>query len=194
MVDRQMILGRVLIGAAAAFAVGMTIASGLARAADNPRGLDPGEDEFDRPVSIMPRVTPMPPVPPITDSEPSIGAQSGNPLWGITVDSLHATRERPIFSPSRRPPMPATLAEPSPPPPPPPMPDKPAFNLLGTVAGSGAGYAVFLDDATHDIVRLKTGEGQDGWVLRSVKNREAVLVKNDQTVVMRLPSPTGDSR
>jgi len=30
------------------------------------------------------------------------------------------------------------------------------------ISGSGAGYAVFLDNTTHDIVRLKAGEGQDG--------------------------------
>lgn len=189
-----MTLRRVLIGSAAAFASSITIAGGFAWAADNPRGLDPSEDEFDRPVSIMPKVTPMPPLPSITDNEPGNSAQSGNPLWGITIESLHATRERPIFSPSRRPPMPAALAEPPPPPPAPLMPDRPAFDLLGTVAGNGAGYAVFLDNTTHDIVRLKTGEGQDGWILRSVQNREAVLVKNDQTVVMSLPSPTGDAR
>lgn len=187
-----MILSRILIGSAAAVVVSITIAGGFVWAADNPRGLDPSEDEFDRPVSIMPKVTPMPPLP-ITDTGANNSAESGNPLWGITIELLHATRQRPIFSPSRRPPMPAALAAP-PPPSAPPTPDKPAFNLLGTVAGSGAGYAVFLDNTTHDIVRLKTGEGQDGWILRSVKKREAVLVKNDQIAVMRLPSPTGDAR
>jgi general secretion pathway protein N len=120
----------------------------------------------------------------------------GNPLWGITIESLPATRERPLFLPSRRPPVAAAIAAPEapPPPPPPPVPDKPALDLLGTVAGNGVGYAVFLDGTTHDIVRLKTGEGQDGWILQTVKNREAVLVKNDHTAVMRLPSLLGEQR
>jgi general secretion pathway protein N len=122
------------------------------------------------------------------------GFDRGNPLWGIKIESLQATRERPLFSPSRRAPVAATIAAPEalpPPPPPPPPPDRPALDLLGTVTGNGVGYAVFLDGATHDIVRLKTGEGQDGWILQSVKNREAVLVKDDRTAVMRLASPLG---
>jgi general secretion pathway protein N len=189
-----MILRRILTGSAFAVLASMTIARGLVWAADNPRGLDPSDDGLDRPVSGMPKITPMPPSPPISDEGTNNGTESGNPLWGITIETLHATRERPIFSPSRRPVMPAVLAAPPPPPPPPPVPDKPSFNLLGTVAGSGVGYAVFLDNTTHDIVRLKTGEGQDGWILRSVKNREAVLVKNDKVAVMRLPSPMGDEK
>src|SRR5438045_3679915 len=35
-----------------------------------------------------------------------VSAQSGNPLWTIPLASLTATRERPIFTPSRRPPPP----------------------------------------------------------------------------------------
>src|SRR3954467_6929548 len=34
----------------------------------------------------------------------------GNPLWGISLNALTATRERPIFSPSRRPPAPTPPA------------------------------------------------------------------------------------
>ena len=34
----------------------------------------------------------------------------GNPLWSIPLSALSATRERPIFSASRRPPQPAVVA------------------------------------------------------------------------------------
>lgn len=177
---------RSLFGVAAAALLTMAVVGGSAMAADNPRGLDPSEDGLDRPVKI----TPMPPLPLAGDSGSKASVETGNPLWGITIESLHATRDRPIFSPSRRRPAPAAIGAPPPPSPPPSLSDKPGFNLLGTVAGSGVGYAVFLDNTTHDIVRLKIGEGQDGWILQSVENREAVLVKNDQTAIMRLPSPT----
>lgn len=187
-----MILRHSLTSAAAGALLSIAAAGGSIRAADNPRGLDPSEDEFGRRVTIMPNVTPMPPLPSTTDSGWNHDAQSSNPLWGITIQSLHATRERPIFLPSRRPPMPAAIAAPRPAAAPPPLPDKPALDLLGTVTGSDVGYAVFLDNTTHDIVRLRTGQRQDGWILQSVKNREAVLMKNDQTTVLRLPSPTGE--
>jgi general secretion pathway protein N len=74
---------------------------------------------------------------------------------------------------------------------PPPPPAAPTLNLLGIVEGNGEAYAVFINTTTHDIVRLKTGEGEDGWVLRSVSGREAVVEKNDRTEVLELPPITG---
>jgi general secretion pathway protein N len=195
MAERQIMLSRILLSAAAAAMVAIAGAGGPAWAANDSRGLERGEDEIGQPTKIMPSVTP--PSNPVNNSGPDNSAATGNPLWGITIESLQAIDERPIFSPSRRPPTAATIAEPAlppPPSPPPPVPDKPAFDLLGTVAGSRVGYAVFLDRTTHDIMHLKTGEGQDGWILQSVKKREAVLVKDDRTAVIRLPSPTGEQQ
>src|SRR6201995_4331257 len=37
---------------------------------------------------------------------------SANPLWAIPLTKLSGTRDRPIFSPSRRPPPPVVAAEP----------------------------------------------------------------------------------
>jgi general secretion pathway protein N len=118
----------------------------------------------------------------------------GNPLWGIGLKSLSATRERPIFLPSRRPPAPAVAGpppvEPVRPPPPPAEPDRPRLALVGAVAGDKEGIAIFLDERTRDIVRLRTGENHLGWILRSVRGREATLQKDRETVLLALPAPT----
>ena len=53
------------------------------------------------------------------------------------------------------------------------------------------GFAVFLDQATNSVVRLKTGQDHGGWVLRSVKGREATLQKDKQTTTLALPAPGG---
>jgi len=56
----------------------------------------------------------------------------GNPLWAIPLASLNATRERPIFLPSRRAPAPVVAAPPPPPAPapaPPPEPERPRLAL-----------------------------------------------------------------
>ena len=120
---------------------------------------------------------------------------SGNPLWAIPLGSLAVTRDRPIFSPSRRSAAPAVVAVP---PPriaqpvivqPPAVPQRPNLVLVGTVVGETEGFGVFLDQTTHNIVRLKTGEGHAGWVLRSVKAREATLEKERQTETLYLPAP-----
>ena len=77
---------------------------------------------------------------------------------------------------------------------PPPEPEGPALNLLGLVIGGGEGYAVFISNTTHDIIRLKTGEGEGGWILRSVTDHQAVLERNNRAAVIRMPSATGDQK
>jgi general secretion pathway protein N len=114
----------------------------------------------------------------------------GNPLWAIPIETLTATRERPIFSPSRRPP-PSTEVAALPPPPPPPAapsaPVQPPLTLIGTIVNASGGYGIFLDQATNTVMRLKTGEDHDGWILRTVSMRDAMLQKDRSTAVLTLP-------
>lgn len=118
---------------------------------------------------------------------------AGNPLWAIPLRALSATRERPLFSPSRRPPNPP-VAPPPPPPPrqvaaPPPPPEKPTLVLLGTIVGEGESYAVFYEPAQRKTLRLKLGEADPkGWKLSSVDARTAVLEKGNQSVMVSLPA------
>jgi len=121
-------------------------------------------------------------------------ARAGNPLWAVPLSTLTLTRDRPIFSSSRRPPAPPVAAAPvmrAPPPPPPPAPrepERPRLSLVGTVGGE-QGIAVFVDQTTQSIVRLRTGEGHDGWVLRTVGGREVTLQNDRNTAVLALPRP-----
>jgi hypothetical protein len=119
-------------------------------------------------------------------------APMGNPLWAIPLGSLSITRDRPLFTPSRRPPAPAVVAAPRVVPPKvvirPPEPEHPNLTLIGTVVGENEGIGVFLDQTTHNFVRLKTGEGHAGWILRSVTAREATLEKDSQTETLSLPN------
>jgi general secretion pathway protein N len=121
--------------------------------------------------------------------------RSRNPLWAIPIKDLTATRDRPIFSPSRRPRPPAVAATPYVPPPPtvkPVGPQRPQLALVGTVVNAHEGFGIFLDQATNTVVRLKTGEGHNGWILRSVQGREATLEKGRDTAVLALPARDAD--
>jgi general secretion pathway protein N len=117
----------------------------------------------------------------------------GNPLWAVPLASLNATRERPIFLPSRRAPAVAVAAPPPPPAPvrslPPAEPDRPRLALVGAVVGDAEAVAIFVDQATRGIVRLRAGEDYAGWILRSVKGREATLEKGRETILLALPAP-----
>jgi hypothetical protein len=124
-------------------------------------------------------------------SNPEPPAPAGNPLWELPLERLSITRERPIFSPSRRPPpppptyvAPVAVRQPAKP----PEPERPAVSLIGTVIGTDVQIGIFLEKATHNVVRLHLGEEDQGWVLRLVKAREVTLVKDvEQTLVLEPP-------
>lgn len=133
-------------------------------------------------------ITLAPPPNPVQAAEP---VRAGNPLWAIPVRDLAATRERPIFSPSRRPPPPVVAATPYVPPPPavkPVEPERPQLELVGTVVNAREGFGIFVDQATNTVVRLRTGESHKGWILRSVQGREVTLETDRETAVLALPA------
>lgn len=119
---------------------------------------------------------------------------TGNPLWAVPLKLLAVTRERPIFSPSRRPPPPPVLAAAhaavvKPPPPNPAEPDHPLLSLVGTIVGESESVGIFIDQATKDVIRLRTGQDHAGWILRSVRGREATFDKDHRTATLALPAP-----
>ena len=165
-----------------------------ARGANPPNSLDlPPSNVVPTPVEITPNL------PAGTagerPAERPAAEPNGNPLWAIPLSALTATRERPLFTPSRRAPAPA-VAGPvavAPPPPPPPQsePERPPLVLIGAIAGESEGFAVFLDQTTNNVVRLRTGQNHEGWVLRAVKGREVTLQKDRRTETLALPLPGG---
>jgi hypothetical protein len=138
------------------------------------------------------------PTPRIKSGELDRAPPSGNPLWAIPIKELADTRDRPIFTPSRRPPPPPVVEKPYVPPPPPPRveakppPEPLTLSLLGTIAGGNDGVALFMEKGSQEVVRLRTGESHQGWVLRSVQGRQAMLEKGDRKETVTLPSP-GDA-
>jgi hypothetical protein len=131
--------------------------------------------------------------PPAPVSPASERALSANPLWAIPLAQLPNTRDRPIFSPSRRPPPPAVapaaipkvaaVAKPR-------EPERPQVSLVGTIASDDEGFGIFLDQSTKAVFRLRVGEDYQGWKLRSVQGREAVLERDQQVVPLALPQPS----
>jgi general secretion pathway protein N len=118
----------------------------------------------------------------------------GNPLWAVPLSTLSATRERPLFSPSRRPPPPPVVAAPrapivAPPPPKAAEPDHPLLTVVGTIVGESEGIGIFLDQATNNVIRLKVGQDYTGWILRAVEGRAASFEKDRRTATLVLPAP-----
>jgi hypothetical protein len=149
----------------------------------------PGFSEGGGAARLMPRQNPELRTVETSTRSPII---SGNPLWAVSLPSLSATRERPLFTPSRRPAAPAvTSTSPAAAPalPPPPKIEHPNLKLVGTVRSNSDSIAVFLMESSPDPVRLHVGEGHMGWILDSVGHNSATLQKGSQTERLELPKP-----
>jgi general secretion pathway protein N len=58
------------------------------------------------------------------------------------------------------------------------------------VAGETDGIAIFRDEASKGVVRVKTGESHAGWTLRTVEGREATLQRGAKTVILMIAIPS----
>jgi hypothetical protein len=134
-------------------------------------------------------------VPPEGGSPIAEPSPAGNPLWAIPASKLSATRDRPLFSVSRRPLTPAAPAAPAPTSTvaaQAPAPETPPFTLVGTIVGGDSRIAIFYDDTSKIASGVREGERASGWTLRSVDPRSATLEESGRVVTLALPEPSGE--
>jgi general secretion pathway protein N len=105
--------------------------------------------------------------------------EGGNPLWAVPLASLNATRERPIFSPSRRP---SPIAERLPTQ---PATVRPQLTRVGAILGDDE-VAILQDEITRGIARVKKGESYAGWTLHVLEQRKAILQKGSDAMILML--------
>lgn len=126
--------------------------------------------------------------------DPNAKRHAGNPLWTVPLNTLSATRDRPLFSASRRPPV---VALPIVAPPQkhevlaPPPPERPSLRLIGTIVGRKASLAVLQGAGADAVSRLRVGEENNGWLIRGIGLRSIVVEKGAQSVQLDLPRPNG---
>jgi general secretion pathway protein N len=120
-----------------------------------------------------------------------------NPFADVPLDRLSATRDRPLFSPSRRPTVP--------PPPPPAGPriehaprpspvQSPTVALFGIVVGAQGPRAFIGTGPTDPIVGVRPGDDVHGWMVTAITERSLVLSRADLTATFMLFSPENASR
>jgi general secretion pathway protein N len=121
-----------------------------------------------------------------TDAAPAGQPTSGNPLWKIPLEQLSATRDRPIFSLSRRPPpaVEPAAAVASPPMQAAQQPERPQLSLIGTILSGGGGLAIFVDQATKAPLRIRIGADYQGWMLRQIEAKSVTLQKGQQIAML----------
>ena len=112
-------------------------------------------------------------------------ATSKNPLAAQPLDLLSNTRDRPLFSPSRRPPPPppAPVVERIEPPPPVPPPN---VVLLGVVTDENGPRVVVRSGSPDKIIRARLGEEIEGWQVAQIESRRLVLSHDVRSVSFAL--------
>jgi general secretion pathway protein N len=155
-------------------------------AAAPPAIVDLSGDEAEPKPAARPMVAPQPAR---SVEVPIKAAPSANPLWGVPLSKLAGTRDRPIFSPTRRPPAAVAV---KPPPPPqavakPREPERPQLSLVGTIVNGNDGYGIFMDEAKRVPVRVRIGGSYEGWTLRSLQANAATLGKGFEHAVLKFP-------
>jgi hypothetical protein len=111
------------------------------------------------------------------DSSPRGGVHPGaapvSPLAAQQpLSQLSATRDRPLFSPTRRPPAPPPVIVPTAPPPPPP----PDVALLGVIMDGDTARALVRVGQQPKITRVQIGDNIGGWKVGQIEARFVVLL------------------
>jgi general secretion pathway protein N len=128
------------------------------------------------------------------DKPPEVPADQSpalaSPLAGEPLDHLSATRERPLFSPTRRPPPPpppvVRNAEPPPPPPPPPN-----VALLGVVVDGDEVHAIVRTAPAAGMIRVRIGDDVGGWKVAQIEGRSLVLVLDGRAATFTMFAGNG---
>jgi hypothetical protein len=130
------------------------------------------------------------PNPAINTKTPAV---SGNPVAEVPLDRLSDTRNRPVFSPSRRPPAP-----PAPPdtavhveraPEPLALPSPPGVALFGIVVGAQDARAFIATGAANRIIGVRAGDDVSGWTVTAITQRDLVLSRAERSATFTLFSP-----
>lgn len=110
---------------------------------------------------------------------------------GHSARLVVAMRERPLFSPTRRPPKVVAAPRPAPPASKPVSQPPPPLSIVGTAVGDNESLGVFVDQNTKRIIRLRIGVGYQSWTLQAMKGRDAILQQDQCEVTLALPAADG---
>ncbi len=119
---------------------------------------------------------------PMAAAQPAPAAVLDNPVATLSLDHLEATRERPLFAPSRhrRQPVVLSVRQPPPPPPAPPAPP-PKIELHGTIVNADQALAIILSPTDNQTLLVHLGDEIAGWKVTEIDERKLVLTLDNRT-------------
>jgi hypothetical protein len=153
-----------------------------------------GGDDVAMPVRGSLPTEPAPPVSEVAAPAVDSGAASPNPLAGRPIADFDAMVERPLFSPTRRPPPEDSTASNGS-----PAAVDSDYVLEGVIMSDDDRVVVLRRVVDNERIRLRIDQAVDNWVLRDISARSVVLERGDtrrELVLTKDPGPsaTGDAR
>jgi hypothetical protein len=121
---------------------------------------------------------------PLAGAQTKPAAVLDNPVAALSLDQLSATRERPLFSPSRRAPNPPVVFVPPPPLQPPAAP--PNLQLYGTIINADEALAIVFSSSTNRAARVRVGDEIGGWRVDKIEERKVVISLDERTAVFTM--------
>ena len=112
-----------------------------------------------------------------------------NPLAAVTVEQFAEIVDRPLFNPTRTPPVEAAgpVQDAAPAPRAPEESAKPEdFTLLAVAVADDARIAMLRWNKTNEVFHLKQGQFLSDWELRSVGEKEVTIGRNDVSFSLKL--------
>jgi general secretion pathway protein N len=106
-----------------------------------------------------------------------------NPVAAQSLDQLSSTLDRPLFSPTRRGPVPSPVTQavaPSAPQAP------PTLTLVGVAMDSEHARALIRTDRDKKILRAQIGDDIDGWKVSQIEGQKVVLSLGERFVTLTL--------
>lgn len=117
------------------------------------------------------------------------GCLAGPTRADDSLTTMSATRDRPLFSPSRRPPPRLQTIGPARLQPAPALPPKPLFQLSGVIMGTARRLVILKRDADHRAFSVALGGTLDGWMVSEIGERDVTLRRGAAVTILQLPDP-----
>jgi general secretion pathway protein N len=145
-------------------------------------------------------------VPPVVEGETprpapeeaAAAPASANPHAGLKLENLAATRDLPLFTPSRTPPV---VFEPQPDPEPEPTepeiamepdPEPPPLELIGIVVTGAEQVVLLMDQSSGEVQRVRPGEDYAGWTVTVLDSRSVELESDGHFQTLTMFTDTGE--
>lgn len=119
----------------------------------------------------------------VKQSADSSVAITQNPLPVGSLADLTASRERPLFSPGRRPPAPPAVADAEQIQAP---PEPPALLFFGVVTDQNGARAIVRSDASGPVKSIRVGEDVSGWTVETIEPRHLTLTREGRSAAFAL--------